>query len=464
MKKISLFIVLLSLGTSSFPQFTDQDSSTVRAIFDEALVNGNSYESLKSLCFDVGNRLSGSEAADQAVVWGKKVLEDIDYGQVYLQEIKVPVWKRGDKESASLLIKGQITELKIFTLGGSVSTEGELISEVLEVQSLDELKELGREKVEGKIVFFNRPMDPRYINTFKSYGACVDQRYWGAAEAGQYGAKAVLVRSMTLLEDDHFPHTGSMGYPAEGPKIAAAALSTASADLLHEAITKDPSVLLKMELNPFTEEDKTSYNVVAELKGSETPEKIIVIGGHLDSWDVGQGAHDDGAGIAHSMEVLRIFKALGIRPKSTLRIVFFMNEENGNMGGKSYASIAKEKGEQHVFGIESDRGGFSPRGFSIESKDSGTIALIQSTKALLEPYGLHDFPVGYSGVDIHPLAATQNIVYMDLVLLGLLTDSQRYFDIHHTADDNFDKINKRELELGCASMAAMVYLLDKYLH
>lgn len=462
MKKISLLTLLVSLFQLSSAQ-SSSDSAIIRSIFDEALVNGESYENLSSLCLDIGNRLSGSPEAAKAVEWGQRVLEEIDYGKVYLQEIKVPVWKRGDLEEARLLNGKESHELQILTLGGSVSTNGELLAEVLEVQSLKELEELGKEKVEGKIVFFNRPMDPRYINTFESYGACVDQRYWGAAEAGKFGAKAVLVRSMTLLEHNEFPHTGSMGYPKDGPKIPAAALSTNSANLLHDRLSKNKELLVAMNINPSTEENKTSYNVIAEVQGSENPENIVVVGGHLDSWDVGQGAHDDGAGVVHSIEVLRIFKALNYQPKNTLRIVLFMNEENGNMGGKSYASIAKNKNEKHLFGLESDRGGFSPRGFSIESKDSAMIARIQLYRTLLEPYGLHDFPVGYSGVDIHPLANVDNKVNPDLVLLGLLTDSQRYFDIHHTADDNIDKVNKRELELGCASMAAMIYLLDNAL-
>jgi carboxypeptidase Q len=463
MKKLSLLTLLVSLFFLSFAQEKNNDSTTVRLIFDEALANGNCYETLSSLCLDVGNRLSGTPAADKAVEWAQSQLQNIGFGKVYLQEIKVPVWVRGDRESAKLWNGSSFTNLNILTLGGSVSTNGELVANVVEVQSLKELERLGKEKLEGKIVFFNRPMDPKYINTFESYGACVDQRYWGAAEAGKYGVKAVLVRSMTLLENDEFPHTGSMGYPAEGPKIPAAALSTKAANFLHEQLKQNNEATIHMDINPSYASDKVSYNVIAEVQGTENPDNYIVVGGHLDSWDVGQGAHDDGAGVVHSMEILRIYKALNIRPKNTLRVVLFMNEENGNRGGKSYASIAREKNEKHIFGIESDRGGFSPRGFTIESKDSSMIAQIRTLKNLLEPYGIHNFPVGYSGVDIHPLASKSNLVDADLVLLGLLTDSQRYFDIHHTADDNMDKINKRELELGCASMAAMVYLLDKTL-
>jgi hypothetical protein len=354
-------------------------------------------------------------------------------------------------------------ELELSALGGSVGTDGKLTAEVIEVDGLDEVAALGKDKIQGKIVFYNRPMDPRPISTFDSYGGCVDQRYAGASIASQYGAVGVLVRSMTLLEDDHFPHTGSMGYKPDVTKIPAAALSTSSANTLSESIKFGEGAQVSLEMNCRTNPDVESFNVIAEIKGSQHPEKIIAVGGHLDSWDLGEGAHDDGAGIVHSIEVLRIMKTLNYQPKHTIRVVLFMNEENGNMGGKSYARYAKEANENHVAALESDRGGFSPRGFTIKG-DSNQVKFIQSFKQLLEPYGLHYFEDGYAGVDISPLATADNMVNPKILMMGLVPDSQRYFDFHHTDDDIFENVNKRELELGCASLTAMIYLLDNHLN
>lgn len=456
------FITTLSavfLFSAAFAQNNAKsDSLVIRQIFDEALVNGESYSNLESLCKDVGHRLSGSPEAEKAVLWGHDVMNKMNLDSSYLQEITVPFWVRGDKEEA--LMNGK--KLAITTLGGSVGTNGVLTAQVVEVQGIEDLEKLGKEKIEGKIVFFNRPMDPRPISTFESYGGCVDQRYAGASSAAEYGAKAVLVRSMTLLEDNEHPHTGSMGYKEGIDKIPAVALSTRDANQLHLALTQKEKVEVKLNVNAHTNDDVKSYNVIGEIKGSKYPDQVIVIGGHLDSWDLGEGAHDDGAGVVHSMEVLRIMKAINYQPLHTIRVVLFMNEENGNMGGRSYAAIAKESNTNHVVAMESDRGGFSPRGFAIKA-DSTDTEFVQSFKNLLEPYGLHYFEPGFPGVDISPLSIPDNEVNSKMISLGLIPDSQRYFDFHHCADDVFENVNKRELELGCGSMTAMVYLLDKYL-
>lgn len=461
MKLTTLITALFftSFGMTHAQNLATTDSAMIRDIFDEALVNGESYENLRSLCKDVGARLSGSPEAEKAVKWGQTLLTSYDFDTVYLQKITVPFWERGDVETAEL--NGE--KLELTALGGSVGTEGKLTAKVIEVDGLDEVAKLGKEIIKGKIVFYNRSMDPRPISTFESYGGCVDQRYAGASIASQYGAVAVLVRSMTLLEDDHFPHTGSMGYKPDVTKIPAAALSTNSANKLSEALKSEKGAKVSLEMSCRTNPDVESYNVIAGIKGSQFPEKIIAVGGHLDSWDLGEGAHDDGAGIVHSIEVLRILKALNYKPKHTIRVVLFMNEENGNMGGKSYARYAKAANENHIAALESDRGGFSPRGFTIKG-DTNQVKFIQSFKPMLEPYGLHYFENGYAGVDIGPLATTDNMVNPKILMMGLVPDSQRYFDFHHTDDDIFENVNKRELELGCASLTAMIYLLDNHLN
>lgn len=440
---------------------TQQDSVYIRKFFDEALTHGESYENLRGLCKNIGHRLSGSPQAEKAVIWGKELLESLPFDTVYLQEIEIPFWERGDVEFAA--IKGKQNQpLEITTLGGSIATDGRMEGEVIEVKSVDEVKNMDRAKLEGKIVFYNGPMDPRNVSTFESYGGCANQRFWGAVEAGEKGAIGVMVRSLTLLENDHHPHTGSMTYKDGGAKIPAVALSSASANQLHKALEANGNTKVELEINPRTNPNKNSFNVIGEIKGSVYPDKVIVVGGHLDSWDVGEGAHDDGAGVVHSIEALRILKATDYQPKYTIRVVLFMNEENGNKGGRNYARIAKEANEVHIAALESDRGGFSPRGFSIKGSDE-QVEFVANFRSLLEPYGLHFFEAGFPGVDIYPLILEENEVNPNLLMIGLVPDSQRYFDFHHAETDVFENVNKRELELGCASLASMIYLLDRHL-
>ena len=240
-------------------------------------------------------------------------------------------------------------------------------------------------------------------------------------------------------------------------RIPAAAISSSAATLLSADLKRNPNLKFYFKQDCETLTDAPSFNVVGEIKGSETPENIFVVGGHLDSWDLGEGAHDDGTGIVQSLEVAYLFKKNNIKPKNTIRIVFFMNEENGTRGAKKYAALAKLNKENHIGGLESDAGGHTPRGFSIQANASNT-KLLQSWKKLLAPYGLHDLDAGGSGADIAPLKGE------DVTLVGYRPDNQRYFDYHHTSSDTFDKVNKRELELGSASMASIVYLMDKYLY
>ncbi|MBM78755.1 MAG: peptidase M28 family protein [Crocinitomicaceae bacterium] len=419
------------------------------------LERSSSYENLRSLCKGVGHRLSGTKSAEEAVKWAKFKLNSYDFDTVYLQEISVPHWERGDVERLDWTdINGQLHITNCTALGGTIGTNGVLSGKIVEINSWDELKQIGRDGIEGKFVFFNRPMNPTYVSTFMAYGNCVDQRHGGAARAAEYGAIGVIVRSMTLKFDNN-PHTGSMGYKKDIAKIPAIAISTKDAHDLSEALKSDNFELAKMKLSCKILDDKVSHNVIAEIKGSVYPEKIILVGGHLDSWDIGEGAHDDGAGVVQSIEVLKTFIAMGVKPKHTLRCVLYMNEENGNRGGIGYADKVKKDGETHIFALESDRGGFSPRGYSIDGTPS-QLKKIKSFETLLSPYQLHIFDKGYSGVDIGPLKNGS------VCLVGLIPDSQRYFDFHHAPTDVFENVNKRELELGAAAITSMVYLIDKY--
>ncbi|MCF6295428.1 MAG: M20/M25/M40 family metallo-hydrolase [Flavobacteriaceae bacterium] len=449
---IFLLVVLITL-----PTFAQTDAETIKKIYNASLSNGKSYEWLDYLSNQIGGRLSGSLNAERAVKWTKEELEKLGLDKVWLQPVMVPKWVRGMPEFAYIETEpGKTINVNICALGGSVATPVLGIkANVIEVHSIEELKILGKEKIEGKIVFFNRPMDETLINTFSAYGGSVDQRS-GAREAVKYGAIATIVRSMNLRLDD-FPHTGAMNY-GDTPinqRIPSAAISTNDAVLLSAMIKLDKNIKFYFKQNCKQLKDVLSYNVIGEITGSQFPNEYIVVGGHLDSWDLGDGAHDDGAGCMQSMDVLRLLKEIGIKPKRTIRVVLFMNEENGLRGGKKYAAEAKRKGENHIFALESDSGGFTPRGFSFDCSDENFNQVL-GWKSLFEPYLVHYFKKGGSGADIGPLKNES------IVLAGLRPDSQRYFDYHHASTDTFDVINKRELELGAATMAALVYLYDKY--
>lgn len=436
----------------------EQIEPTLKKIYQTALLDGQSYPWLAHLSNQIGGRLSGSLNAQRAVEWGKEELDALGLDKVWLQPVMVPKWIRGTFEYANIESSpGNTINVPVCALGGSISTPLTGIrAEVVEVQDFEELKALGEEKVKGKIVFYNRPMQADLINTFSAYSGCVDQRFSGAEEAARLGAVGVVVRSMNLRLDD-YPHTGSMSYGdlALRERIPAAAISTNGAELLSSMLALNPKLKFYLKQNCKNLPDVQSYNVIGEITGSTYPEEIMVVGGHLDSWDLGDGSHDDGAGIVQSMEVLRIMKKINYRPKRTLRVVLYMNEENGQRGAAKYTELAQKNNENHVFALESDAGGFTPRGFSIDTTEE-KLKTIQSWAPYFEPYLVHLFVKGGSGADIAPLKTADN------VLAGLRPDSQRYFDFHHAANDTFDAINKRELELGAATMASMVFLMDHF--
>ncbi len=432
------------------------DSVAIRRIFDEALLRGESYENLRYLTGTIGARPSGSPQAQQAVDWGKATMEKAGFDRVYVQEVMVPHWVRGKERGEIVGNKGKEVKVAMCALGGSVGTGGKLKAGVVEVRSLDEVKNLPVEAVKGKFVFYNRPFNDALIEPGAAYGGAVDQRAFGAIEAAKRGAVGALVRSMTSAHDD-FPHTGAMRYDEAVPKLPAAALSTLAADQLSQLLKANPDLQFELELECATLPEEKSYNVVGEIKGSKFPNEIITVGGHLDSWDLAQGAHDDGTGCVQSMEALRLLRAAGFKPERTIRAVLFMNEENGTRGGTEYARLAQQNKETHLAAIESDGGGFTPRGFTIEA-EPGAVAALTRWAPLFRPYHAADLLPGHSGTDIEPLQAAVH----PKALIGYKCDSQRYFDIHHTAADTFDKVNRRELELGGASMAALLYLLSKY--
>ena len=456
--KYLFYLLIVTFSCSLYSQDLNDHKVFIDKIYNEALSNGQSYEWLDYLSNEIGGRLSGSINYDRSVKWGKDELDLIGIDSVWLQPVMIPKWVRGAPEYAHIESSpGNTISVPIAALGGSISTPSIGISaNVIEVKSFDELNNMGRDSITGKIIFFNRKMDPTLINTFQSYGGSVNQRTQGAARAAKLGAIGVIVRSMTTTLDD-YPHTGSMYYDGLtlNERIPAAAISTNGAELLSSMLSLNPNIKFFFRQNSKNFPDVLSYNVIGQIDGSERSDEIIVVGGHLDSWDLGDGSHDDGAGIVQSMEVIRILKNLNYKPKRTIRVVLFANEENGLRGGNKYAELAKKNNESHFFALESDAGGFTPRGFSFDTSESEFNAL-KEFKDLFKEYGADNFIIGGSGADIGPLKDDK------IILAGLRPDPQRYFDYHHAASDTFDKINKRELELGAAAMTALVYLLDNY--
>jgi carboxypeptidase Q len=438
----------------SFAQ--NEDSTTIKKISDEILVNGSAYENLRFLCKQIGARLSGSPQAQRAVEATARMLKEAGADTVYLQPCMVPHWQRGEKETGyAKLASGTKHPLRICALGNSEGTgPGGISGSVIEVSSFAELDQLGEAVVKGKIIFFNFKMNPAYVTTFSAYGESGLARRAGPSKAASLGAIGVIVRSLASNPDD-FPHTGVTQYNDSFPKIPAVAISTNDADWLSYELKKKMMLSVYLRNTSKMLRDAPSFNVVGEIRGKSKPAEIITVGGHLDSWDLAEGAQDDGAGCVQSIEVLRAFVALGIRPERTIRAVMFMNEENGGRGGQKYLELAQLNKEQHIFGLESDAGGFTPRGFGLEMK-AEQIDKVKQWQSLFYNYGVYEFAAGGSGSDIEPLKET------GAALAGLRPDSQRYFDVHHAATDVFENVSRRELHLGAVAMAALVYLVDRY--
>ncbi len=425
-----------------------------RKISDEILLNGTAYEDLRELTKDIGQRFSGSENYEKAVVWAQKKFQKAGADKVWLQEVKVPIWERGLETLSVKTSTGKWQELRLLSLGNTNGTGGkDLIGEILYVKSIEDFKQIPSEDVKDKIVFFNYPFDQRMISPVDAYGEAGKYRYSTATLAGKRGAKAVIIRSLTSAFDD-VPHTGSTTYdPDDKFKIPAVAIGAKSADELAKILVKQ-KMTAKLNSNCGMNGEMTTNSVIAELTGN-TDKSVIVVAAHLDSWDLGEGAHDDGAGVVQLFEVLKTYKKLEVANRHTIRFICFANEENGVMGGKTYADYVKKKHERHIFAIESDAGGFSPRGISLDMMPQKRRQIFDWKKYFL-PYGVYNFDETYSGVDIAPLKT------LDVPLAEIVPDMQRYFDIHHTAEDTFEKVNRRELLLGAVTMAQIVYLIDKY--
>lgn len=448
-KYSSLFLFLTQLHAQSNIDYHQIAENIVRT----ALIEKQGYNWLKELC-QIGPRLSGSEESFEAILWAKDKLKNIGCDSVWLQPVMVPHWIRGDYETAYISSSSKYENyiLNIAALGGSIGTgENGITGKILEVKSFDELSEKS-ELAKNKIIFFNRPFDEGKVNTFASYGGAVDQRSEGAIQAAKYGGIAVIVRSVTS-NYDNTPHVGSMRYVDSLKKIPAVSIGLLDADFLSNAIQEDLNLEITIQLNCETLPDIESFNVIGEIKGSVYPNEIIVIGGHFDSWDKGCGAHDDGAPCIQTMEVLHLIKKLNLSTKRTIRCVLFINEENGLRGGTTYSEYANNASEIHYAAIESDRGAFTPRGFSVTA-DSSVINYMQSWLPILEKASINWIKKGGSGADIYKIEQTK-------ALIGYVPDDQRYFDFHHSDNDVLESVHPREMELGTAAISILTYLISE---
>jgi carboxypeptidase Q len=456
LKSILLSVVTLASGSVLFAQSPVSDSFVFSRISGEILDKATCYKDLEILCKTIGHRISGSSAAAKAVTWGFNTLKAAGCDKVYMQPVMVPHWVRGKEEFKIKLYDGQEESFHPLGLGNSLGTNGVAINApIIMATSEEDLKNLGTENIAGKIVFFNHAWNQKVANPFEEYGGCVFYRWAGPSLAAKYGAIACIVRSAGSGLDD-FAHTGSMRYDSAYNKIPAMAISYKEAIALAKLCADNKVKMGAVSSTSQFEADVLSYNVIGEITGSEYPNEIITVGGHLDSWDVGEGAHDDGAGVVQSIEVVRTLKKLNLRPMRTIRCVLFMNEENGLRGGTEYARLAKLNNENHLCAIETDAGGFSPRGFEMRMSEQRK-QKVRSWIPLFYPYGVYEFTTEGGGADIGPLQRELNTP-----LMGLFPDPQRYFDLHHTNNDVFEQVHRRELCLGAVALAQMCYMLSEY--
>lgn len=450
---MTLWAGVLAVGTV---HAAGSDSLFLRRLSNEILTSDGCYENLRTLTKTIGHRLSGSLAAEKAVAWGKAAMEAAGADTVWLQPVDVPVWVRGEEK---LLVKipdrNDYVEIPMLSLGNTEGTGGEWLDrDVICVPDLDAFDQLTEQQVKGKIVFFDYKFRQDIVNTFEGYGDAVKYRWLAVNKASQKSAAATIIRSVGTSTDDA-PHTGSSRYNEGVKPIPALAIGNVSADLLARSC-REGTTRARLMSHCGMKGTARSYNVIGQVWGSEKPDEILLVGGHLDSWDVGEGAHDDGAGCVQSIEVLRSIKALGDRPRHTVRAVLFMNEENGVRGGNAYADSAVKYGQKHLLALESDAGGFSPRGIGLEVPPDMKNT-IRSWAPLFLPYGVYDFDQEGAGVDIGPLGKK-----LGVPLAELLPDSQRYFDLHHSRNDVFEAVHPRELKLGAWAMAALIWMADRH--
>jgi len=438
---------------------TAEYRDTAKKIIDTTMASNDAWNKMEALCLEIGHRLSGSPQLDQAITWAVHTMKADGQQNVIAEPVMVPRWVRGS-ESATM-IAPRHERLGMLGLGGSVGTSQKgITAQVVVADSEDALKALG-ESVKGKIVLFNQAMPPYDPERGSGYGTGVYFRTHGARLASEQGAVAVLVRSATA-RSLRSPHTGAMRYGDAKVKIPAAAITLEDTDMIARLVKRGVRVMVSLKMAAKTYPDVASANVIGELVGRSHPDEFVVIGGHIDSWDVGQGAHDDGAGCVMAMEAINVLRKMNLRPRRTIRVVMWTNEENGLRGGRAYAKQHEAELPRHVAAIESDSGAFAPRGFSVDCVDEQREALaaeqLKEIVGLMQSLGPLESNVGGSGADVSPMKPS------GVVLMGQRVEGSTYFDYHHTMADTLDKVDPTLLSKNVAAMATMAYILADMPH
>lgn len=428
-------------STAISPTPSSAYEEVARQIIRAALADSLAYERTAYLADTFGPRLSGSENLERAIEWILDEMRADGLDNVRGEPVMVPHWVRG--QETLQMIEPRAAEMQVLGLGGSIGTPRDgITAQVLVVKSFKELEER-REEAQGKIVVYNAP--------FASYGQTVQYRYDGASRAAEAGAVACLVRSITDTGFD-MPHTGSMGYEEGIPRIPSAAITVSDALMLQRMQDRGQKITLRLYMEARTMPDVQSQNVIAELTGSESPDEIVVLGGHIDSWDVGQGAMDDAGGCIAAWEAVRLLKSLGLKPRRTIRVVMWTNEENGLQGALHYRDDHQHELDQHVLALETDSGVFKPEGFGFSGTDSA-FTLIKDIGSMLETIDAGNILRGGGGADISPLMRA------GIPGMGLFVDGTEYFKHHHSASDTIDKLDPHEMNLCVAAMAVMAYVV-----
>jgi hypothetical protein len=433
------------------------DADRIRSMFNDALTSYEAYHNLELLCRNTAGRICGRPEAAAAVEFTRQVMEKMDLDSVWLQPVTVKSWDRGEPETARIISqKFGSQDVPCCALGWAVGTGSDGLSgTIVEVRDQDTWKKMTRKEVEGKIVFFNQPMRQTQLATFSAYGEAAWQRTNGPSEAAKLGARAVVIRSLSIETDD-FPHTGVTRYADGVNKIPAIAISTRAAETLSTWLKQDPGLNFYFRTTCEEGPEVPSFNVIGEIRGSEFPDQIITVGGHLDAWDISEGAHDDGGGCIQSIEMLRLFLATGVKPKHTIRAVMFMDEEVAQRGGQAYALEASKKGEKHIAALESDRGVFRPKSVAVAGNPE-QMKKLAAWQPLFDPYEIH-LVNGGGGADVGPLKN----YYPGILFMGIIPDDERYFRYHHSTSDTFENVDRREMQMGSAAIASLIYLFDKY--
>jgi len=450
-----LALLIISSPKTNSQSLSDKQITDYKNVANQfvrkALEDRKGYFLLKELT-DIGPRLSGSPNSIKAIHWAEKKMKELGFDKVWLQPVMVPHWERGNIEKAKIVSSKKINNrnLVVRALGGSIATDAkELQGKVISIKSFEELREK-QELVKGKIVFYDRPLDQGLYSG--GYGGVWNYRVFGADSAAKYGAIGVLLRSITTKYDNN-PHTGVVFYADQVKRIPAVSVGYLDSDFLRQALKEEPNLEVNLKLNSKWFEDAPSYNVIGEITGSKYPDEVITVGGHIDSWDLGVGANDDGTGCIQSMEVLDLFKRLNIAPQRTIRCVLFINEENGSRGAEAYGNFADSSIQVTIAAMEADAGSGTPRDFSVDS-DSLTIEKIKSWLPILAETGILEVAKGGSGADVGRIKSAK-------ARIGYGPDGQRYFDYHHSDNDQFSIIHPREFELGSAAMATLVFMIDR---